>query len=435
MDLLRKFNLQYLFAPEDAPTGGGGKLPSLSIDDMVDQLGDDNDEDPLKLDDEDEPADDDKDGDGPKGKSKSKGKDDKEDKEDSEDDEDKEDEDKEPEEEDLELTTPVRRKEILAKYPKLFKDFPQLEKAWFREQQFTEIIGTIDDAKEFKSKSETLDNLENDLMGGNTELILKAIKENNPKAFAKVADNYMGTLQKIDADAYNVVVGNMYKYAIIEMSKEARASQNSSLQEAATILHQFIFGKSEWKDPVRLSKDDPASDERESAQTKREREFEENRLSTVTEDLTSRVNNAVKNTIEANIDPKDSMSAYVKRNAVRDACAEVDKLIEKDSRLSRVNEKLWKEAKANNYSKPYLDKIKAANLSVVKTLLPSVIKKARNEALRGMGKKEENNTFRGRQGKTSNDDKPQSRNSGGKITKASDIPKGMTSLEFLMSED
>ena len=36
-----------------------------------------------------------------------------------------------PKEEDLELTTPVRRREILAKYPKLFKDFPYLEKAYY----------------------------------------------------------------------------------------------------------------------------------------------------------------------------------------------------------------------------------------------------------------------------------------------------------------
>jgi hypothetical protein len=39
-----------------------------------------------------------------------------------------------PTEEQLELVTPVRRKEILTKYPNLFKDFPYLEKAYYREQ-------------------------------------------------------------------------------------------------------------------------------------------------------------------------------------------------------------------------------------------------------------------------------------------------------------
>src|SRR6188508_1980225 len=58
-----------------------------------------------------------------------------------------------PKEEDLELTTPVRRKEILAKYPKLFKDFPYLEKAYYREQQFTEINPTIEDARVASEKA------------------------------------------------------------------------------------------------------------------------------------------------------------------------------------------------------------------------------------------------------------------------------------------
>lgn len=424
MDPLRKFQFE-LKAPEDTGSGGG-KLPELSVDEMVDFMGKDdeaiNDDDKLEIEDVDE------DDDEPEVKAKSKDNDD--------DDEDKEDEDKEPDEEDLELTTPVRRKEILAKYPKIFKDFPQLEKAWFREQQFTEIIGTIDDAKEFKSKSETLDNLETDLMSGNTELILKAVKENSPKAFDKIADNYMATLQKIDPAAYNNVLGNMYKYAIIEMAGEAKRSQNSALQEAATILHQFIFGNTEWKPPSRLSKESADTTETDSL-TKREKEFEETRLNTAVEDLTGRVKNSIKTTIEANIDPRDSMTQYVKRNAIRDAVADVESMIEKDSRLSKVAEKLWREAKAANYSKATTDKIRAAYLSVAKTLLPSVIKKARNEALRGMGKKTEDTTLRGVKGQSNHvtSDKPRSNRSGGKITKATDIPKGMSSLEFMMLDD
>src|SRR5689334_21691102 len=38
-----------------------------------------------------------------------------------------EDEDEEPKEEDLALQTPPRRKEILAKYPNIFKEFPYLQ--------------------------------------------------------------------------------------------------------------------------------------------------------------------------------------------------------------------------------------------------------------------------------------------------------------------
>jgi len=79
---------------------------------------------------------------------------------------------KEPDEEDLELITPLRRKEILAKYPNLFKDLPYLEKAYYREQKYTELLPTIKDAEEAVAKAQTWDKLESDLTEGNLKDIL-----------------------------------------------------------------------------------------------------------------------------------------------------------------------------------------------------------------------------------------------------------------------
>ena len=71
-----------------------------------------------------------------------------------------------PSEEDMELMTPVRRKEILAKYPQLFKDFPYLEKAYYRDQQFTEVFPTIQDAKIAVEKATILDRFEQQVVNG-----------------------------------------------------------------------------------------------------------------------------------------------------------------------------------------------------------------------------------------------------------------------------
>src|SRR5262245_60605887 len=84
---------------------------------------------------------------------------------------------KAPEDENLlEITTPVRRKEILAKYPKLFKDFPYLEKAYYREQQFTELLPTIADAKLAVEKAQILDRTEQQVMSGDIIGVLSAYK-------------------------------------------------------------------------------------------------------------------------------------------------------------------------------------------------------------------------------------------------------------------
>src|SRR5881396_2432670 len=157
---IRFNNIPYYKAEIPSGTGGGG---DVSKDDMIQFMNEDEKEEVIKLDDSKE-----KDKTEPKEKDDDKkigeertGVDEKE-----EEDELKELEEelKEPDEEKLELVTPIPRREILAKYPQLFKDFPYLEKAYYREQQFTELLPTIEDAKIAVEKSSILDKFENDVM-------------------------------------------------------------------------------------------------------------------------------------------------------------------------------------------------------------------------------------------------------------------------------
>src|SRR6188768_1226290 len=155
---------------------------------------------------------------------------------------------KEPTEEDLELTTPVRRKEILAKYPQLFKDFPYLEKAYYREQQFTEVFPTIQDARAAHEKSQILDRVEYEVLNGDITTVLEAAKSENSDAFYKIADNYLPTLKKVDSQAYYHVLGNVVKDTIITMVQEGRklGDQGAPLTAAANILNQFVFGSQQF---------------------------------------------------------------------------------------------------------------------------------------------------------------------------------------------
>lgn len=453
--LFNNLNLTPFFAPPEStptptptPSGGMGK------EDIIEFLGGDDDA-PEVIDIKDKK--DEKDKGKKEGKKKEEEDDDSKDddeklesKDDNDDEDDEvekelkdlEDELEEPDEDKLELTTPVRRREILKKYPKLFEDFPYLEKAYYREQQFTELLPTIKDAKEAVDKSKTLDNFENDLMAGNTERILMAVKQNAPKSFAKVADAYMSTLAKVDEKAYHHVLGNTIKNTIIAMVEEGNRSDNVALRNAAAIVNQFVFGSSKFEPPTTLSdgKEDKSEDNvRETELQKRERDFVRKKFNTSKDDLDSRVNNSLKATIEAHIDPKDSMSDYVKRNASREAIETVNDLIKKDTRFGVLVDKLWQKAMEEDFSKSSVDRIKSAFLSKAKTLLPTVIKKARNEALRGMGKRvvdkddsdKTDKSEKTTRSEKSKNDQPRSRNSDGK----SAVPKGMSTLEYLMSDD
>ena len=345
----------------------------------------------------------------------------------------------EPSEEQLELTTPARRRDILKKYPSLFKDFPYLEKAYYREQQFTELLPTIQDAKLAVTKSETLDQFENELLSGSTESILKAVKEENPRAFFRLVDEYLPTLARVDEKAYHHVLANTIKSTIVSMVQESNRSQNEALKSAAAILNQFVFGTSEFAPPTALSNNEQQPTSKDNELNIRERNFRVQRFTSTRDDLGSRINNVLKNTIEGNIDPKNSMTDYVKRNASRESLETLNNLIDKDSRFKSLLDKLWEKSFQEDFSKTSTDRIRSAYLSKARTLLPSVIKRARNEALKGLGKRvkdddnEETTDKTDRKGPLPSGRSASSSHSG-KIKNAKDIPPGMKTLEFLMED-
>jgi hypothetical protein len=99
---------------------------------------------------------------------------------------------------------------------------------------------------------------------------------------------------------------------------------------------------------------------------------------------------------------------------------------------------LWEKAFQSNFDKDTTDKIKAAYLSKAKTLLPSVIKKARNEALRGLGARRNGSEEKEKDSETSTvkrspvgSPRPPS---SGKFRKPSDIPKNMSTLDVFMKD-
>ncbi len=450
--LFNRFVLPF-YAPADSNAGGGPPSGEMGKEDVIAFLGEDDEPEVIDLEDKGKKKVKAKEGEEEEPEIPAKGKKDKEKEGEEEEEEiEQEDEDDEdelaelerelegPDEEQLELKTPVPRREILKKYPNLFKDFPYLETAYYREQQFTELLPTIDDAKKAVEKSDTLDRFERELMSGSTENVLKAVYTENKDAFYRIVDNYLPVLASVDEKAYNHVIGTIIKHTIESMVVEGRKNeQNKSLLTAAQLLNQFVFGTSDYEPPRKLSKDkSPDETGKETEVSKREKEFTRKQFETTRDDLNHRVSNMLKSTIEANIDPKQSMTDYVRRTASREALETLTGLIERDSRFKSLMDRLWEKAFESNFDKESTDRIRKAYISKAKTLLPSVIKKARNEALRGLGKRvkddeeqeERETTVRS----SRNNERPAAPRNVGKIKSAKDIPAGMTTLEFLSSD-
>jgi hypothetical protein len=347
-----------------------------------------------------------------------------------------EDELKGPSEEDLELMTPVRRREILKKYPTLFKDFPYLERAYYREQQFTEVFPTVQDAKAAVEKANVLDNVERTLMTGDISSILQAARTENQETFLKIADNYLPALRKVDQQAYYHVLGGVIKDTIVTMVREGRAlgDQGAPLQAAANVLNQFVFGSQQFQPQKPLSRQTPPEEQNyQQERANQEQQRVMSSFETTRDDLQTRADNVLKSTIDQHIDPKKTMTDYVRNHATKEAFDTLETLISKDARFRGLLDKLWEKAFETNFSKDSTDKIKSAYLSKAKTLLPSVIKKARNDALRGLGSRRSEDTEEKLAPKGPIKPGRSTTQSSGKVKSGKDIPRNMSTLDFLNS--
>lgn len=346
---------------------------------------------------------------------------------------------KEPDESKLEATTNFpRRKDVLKKYPNFYKDFPEYETAVYREQAFTKIFSNPADAQESLEKAQALDNFDAALMAGETKAVFKSVKDSDPNAFYNLVDNLMDHLGEVDEQAQIHVIRNIAKNLISGMVSEAGNSGNEALKHAAVILNQFAFGTSQYEPPTKLGKA-PAKNEESESFNKERQEFYNQRLETSRTELIQRVDNIIVNTINKDIDPKDSMPSFVKNAAIKESKAKLNELLGKDTRLRSVLNTLWTRARTSNYAKKDVDAIYTAYTNRAKLLLPTVLKSVRSEALKGIGRKvvnkEEDDDIISEPSvkkAPSNPGKSASPNSG--KTKGG-MPEGMSIRQYLEADD
>ena len=292
-------------------------------------------------------------------------------------------------EEKLELMTPVRRREILKKYPDLFKEFPYLERAYYREQQFTEILSTIEDAKEAAESHKVLQRYTEDMVEkGNINNVLKMIKDSNPETYAQVVDGYMEHLRTVDPAAHTHVQSNIVKNIILGMVDTAKSDGDDDLRTAALLLNKWAFGSAKFTPPEKMAKETKPEDKSKEAEiSEKEKAFNKRITDNAMQGVSTRVNNSIKSAIENNIDPQKAMTDYVRKNAARDALEKINELIDRDTRFQTIVNKLWDKAAKSNFSDESLAEVRRAFLSKAKSLLEPVLKSSRNQALKGMGKR------------------------------------------------
>lgn len=282
---------------------------------------------------------------------------------------------------DVELQVPVKMKELLAKYPNIKKDFPELIAANFREKEYAEVFPTVEDAKEAVEKVATLDKFQELVFKGDTAPILEIVKKEDPNGFDALVNNYLPNLQKVDPNAYTFIIRDTISKALNVAFGIGKQNNNEDLQTAARMIHDLMLGNA--RVPQQFGNVKPAPEGLDEVKKERAA-LETERYNSHIGTLETRMANSIKSNIAVNIDPKNNMTGYVKKNAINDCYALIDQQMKEDKRFQATVKALQDKAKKNSYNESSMNDIRKLVLGRAKYLMKEAVNKIRTEALKGI---------------------------------------------------
>ena len=302
-----------------------------------------------------------------------------------EEDEDEEKEEKKEKKDDEDEDLGPRRptfSEIKGKYPNLFKDFPDLREAFFRESEYTKVFPTVEDAREAVEDLEILSVIRDKVLEGDFTAILESAKEADARSYTKLVRNMLPALYKMDQDAFTQAITPSIENLLRSALKEGRANSNEDLENSARHISQWFFGTDDVAlgKTTTVKKADESSPEELKFQKERQ-DFESRKYNEAYTSVVTDRDSAMERVVLKGLDEDNELSQYVKTKLVHDVIEEIDKALAKDkAHMSLMNSK-WRRAKVEGYSRDSLKSIVSAYQARAKSLVPSVRSRLKSSAL------------------------------------------------------
>ena len=351
-------------------------------------------------------------------------------------------EDKEPElnlsesdEDEFTYTATPTASELKKTFPDLFKKYPSLEKTIRRESHYAEVFPTIQEARDAAEQINSYRQVESELNSGSISGILNSLKKSNSKAFGQVTGGILETLKEIDQEAfYEVTTQNVSRVLGNAFNKFKGADKESGDYQvalAAQILYKYITNGDTKVGEQPIARREEVNP-KEAELTKKEQEFEVRRFNSATTEVNSKVKSIAQASVEKAIDPRDVMTPFAKNAAIKQCMDELVEEIQTDGRFNKLLVSAWTQSRSEDYSDASKAKIRKMLLSKAQNVLPAIIQRIRNEAVKGSRKSREE----------SNDEKPLGRGrptgstskTSGSNGKDKTVPANMSTRDFLMAD-
>jgi hypothetical protein len=275
-------------------------------------------------------------------------------------------------------------KAIKAKYPDIFKDFPQLKNAMFVAEKFQEVFPDPESAIEANAKAITYDELENSLVGkADPKYLLQMLEKNTPKQLKTMLGKFSSSVRDVAPDIYTSLTTPILEEMLYYADQHGGKTGNKNLQLAAKHLANFIFSNGGQIPDItkRLEKPTAESDaekELKSERAKYAREKFQAAAGSIETACTTRLDKVLTNKL-------DGLSAFEVKALVREARHEVNEKLENNKIFQQQLSRLWKQAETDGYSPKSLARIENAWLAGAMEVAPAVRNRLKLEALGEQG--------------------------------------------------
>ena len=280
-------------------------------------------------------------------------------------------------------------KSIQEAYPDFFKKFPAMRDMYFREAEYSKLFPTVDEAKEAQNNNSAFLAVRDDVFNGSGEKFLNAVKTDNPAALQKFASTFLGTLVKVDTEAFWRAANPLVEDVARNMFKKGTAEGNESLANAGKYLAYYFFGDADIAEGKKTSlPSQPAtsdvSKEREEWENSKQLEFRGGVEKDLRGQLVELITGTDLKTGRNKLDPDDVLSPFIRNTIIDRVIQDIGNTLATDKQHLSYMDSLWARSKQNGRTDSDKSRIIAAYLARARSLAPSLRSKYVSEA---MGKK------------------------------------------------
>lgn len=275
-------------------------------------------------------------------------------------------------------------KDIEAKYPGFFKQFPGMRHALFREKELTALFPTVEDAKEASSNATDFRNFSEMLQSGTPQKFdefLVGVGQGGPKVLQNMAVNFLPSLFKANRDLYFKVTTPVAASMLRNAFRAAQNSGNKNLENSALHMAQFVLGDGRYASGE-LKLDDPQPEiQQVDPQTQGERatwlatRYQETRA-----DVVRVTGERLRADISRGLDPNNTLNPTIKGLLVDRIVIEVGAALEKDKHHLGVMNSLWNHAHKASFAGNWKDRLASTYLSGARAVMPAIRSRLRDAA-------------------------------------------------------